>query len=73
MKPNIYTISHPLIQLLSNNRENKQPKSLINHIFSKQLGQFLIYETSRDWIGTYKLKIKQIDKIKEQIINNSEI
>ena len=72
MKLNIYTISHPIIQLLSNNRQNRKLKSQISHIFSKQLGQFLIYETSRDWISIYKLKIKQIDKIKELIINDKK-
>nr|AYR05775.1 uracil phosphoribosyltransferase [Lithothamnion sp.] len=65
MKLNIYTISHPITQLLSSNIQNRHFQSDTKNHTWKQLGLFLIYETIRNWIKIYKLKIKQINIIKE--------
>lgn len=65
MKLNIYTISHPITQLLSSNIQNTNFQSHANKHMWKQLGLLLTYETIRNWIKIYKLKIKQINIIKE--------
>lgn len=65
MKLNIYTISHPITQLLYSNIQNRNFQSHTQNYTWKQLGLFLIYETTRNWIKIYKLKIKQINTIKE--------
>ena len=66
MKLNIHIISHPIIQNLSSIIINQTSKSNINNNLSlKQLGLFLLYETIRNWIKTYKLTIQQISHKKE--------
>ena len=65
MKLNIYTTSHPITQFLSSTVQNTKLQSNIKNHAYKQLGQFLIYETIRNWIKTYKLKIKKINITKE--------
>nr|YP_010471022.1 uracil phosphoribosyltransferase or UMP pyrophosphorylase [Synarthrophyton patena]UVF62851.1 uracil phosphoribosyltransferase or UMP pyrophosphorylase [Synarthrophyton patena] len=72
MKLNIYTISHPITQLLSNNIQNtKQEDSIYNQSLN-QIGLFLLYETIRDWIKIYKLTVKQIYTTKEFLIHDSK-
>lgn len=70
MKLNIYNISHPIIQLLSSKIQNTRLETYTKHYSLSQLGYFLIYETIRDWVKIYKLKIKQINRIKEIIVPN---
>lgn len=68
MQLNIYIISHPLIQNLS--------QQIINHtlrkytyncltIYYKQIGQLMIYEAIRKWIKNQKIYIKTLNTIKE--------
>nr|YP_010728759.1 uracil phosphoribosyltransferase [Phymatolithon calcareum]WEA76912.1 uracil phosphoribosyltransferase [Phymatolithon calcareum] len=68
MKLNIYTTSHPIIQVLSNTIQNTNLQSNTKNQTYKQLGLFLIYETIRNWLRIYKLHIKQINIIKEFVI-----
>ncbi len=56
MKLNIYTISHPITQFLSSTVQNTQLQSDIQNHTWKQLGQFLIYETIRNWIKNLQAK-----------------
>nr|YP_010728887.1 uracil phosphoribosyltransferase [Lithothamnion corallioides]WEA77111.1 uracil phosphoribosyltransferase [Lithothamnion corallioides] len=65
MKLNIYTTSHPITQFLSSTVQNTKLQSHTKDHAWKQLGQFLIYETIRNWIKIYKLKIKQINMTKK--------
>jgi len=65
-------MSHPIIQHLSNTIIEKQSKSYNNNTNNyqklRQLGLLITYETIRNWLKTYKLIIKQIEKEKEVII-----
>lgn len=73
MKLNIYTVSHPITQFLWSNIQNGNFQSHTENYTWKQLGLFLIYETTRNWIKIYELKIKQIYTIKElKIIDPKE-
>lgn len=65
MQLNIRLISHPLVEHLSNIANNSSiPKNIKNQA-TKNLGLFMIYETIREWIRIYKLKIKLITSTKE--------
>nr|YP_009541766.1 uracil phosphoribosyltransferase [Neogoniolithon spectabile]AYR05975.1 uracil phosphoribosyltransferase [Neogoniolithon spectabile] len=61
MKLNIRIVSHPIITYLSNiNKYLYLPYNLEKYILS-QLGLFLIYESLRDWLLTYRLTIQKLD------------
>ena len=65
MKLNIHIISHPIIQNLSSLIINQAFPPNINNLILKQLGLLILYETTRNWIKTYQLTIKQINYKKE--------
>lgn len=65
MKLNIHILSHPIIQSLSNTIIIKQLTSNLINQRLKELGLFIIYETTRNWLKIYNLKIKQITQEKE--------
>jgi len=68
MKLNIHLMSHPVIQHLSNTIIDKKFKSYNTYQTLRQLGLLITYETIRNWVKTYKLTIKQIEKEKEVVI-----
>lgn len=68
MKLNIHLMSHPIIQHLSNTIIDKKLKSYNTYQILRQLGLLITYETIRNWVTTYKLTIKQIEKEKEIVI-----
>jgi len=68
MKLNIHLMSHPVIQHLSNTIIDKKFKSDNTYQTLRQLGLLITYETIRNWVRTYKLTIKQIEKEKEVVI-----
>lgn len=68
MKLNIYTISHPIVQILSNEAQNTNLESNTKNQTYKQLGLFLIYETIRNWLKIYRLQIKQVNFVKEIVV-----
>nr|YP_009541663.1 uracil phosphoribosyltransferase [Synarthrophyton chejuense]AYR05672.1 uracil phosphoribosyltransferase [Synarthrophyton chejuense] len=70
MKLNIYTISHPITQLLFNQIQNLSIENNVKYHAFNKMGQFLIYETTRNWMKVYNLKIKTIDRIREYTIHN---
>ena len=73
MQLNIYLISHPIIQLLSNNVIYQQGDEAILTNSQKNIGLFLIYEATRKWVkinNTYIKKFNRIDEIKLLDSNN---
>lgn len=68
MKLNIHVISHPIVKYLSslvkqNNLQINTKKQVL-----KQIGLFLTYESIRNWLKTYQLVIKTLDKTKNIVI-----
>ena len=75
MRLNIYLISHPIIQKLSNQiRYSIHHQSPSQHEYSKfqQLHIFLIYEVVRKWIKTCKVYIQHVDFIKDLYLFDSK-
>ena len=73
MKLNIHLLSHPIIQNLSNTIRPQLLSSSITHQNLRQLGLFIIYEATRNWLKTYNLNIKQIkNKKRIHIIDPKE-
>ena len=73
MKLNIHIVSHPIITYLSNiTKHHYLPPNICKNI-SRQLGQFLMYESFRDWLTTSQITIKKINHYYDiNIINNQE-
>ena len=73
MKLNIHILSHPIITYLSNiTKHYYLPPNIYKNI-SRQLGQFLIYESFRNWLTTYQITVKKIDYYHNiTMINNQE-
>nr|YP_007878167.1 uracil phosphoribosyltransferase or UMP pyrophosphorylase [Calliarthron tuberculosum]AGA63778.1 uracil phosphoribosyltransferase or UMP pyrophosphorylase [Calliarthron tuberculosum] len=72
MKLNIHVLSHPIIQHLSSLTKEKNLPSNIKNYRLRQLGLFLLYETIRNWIKTYRLTIRKINKKKNITIIDPE-
>uniref|UniRef100_UPI003001F160 hypothetical protein n=1 Tax=Anunuuluaehu liula TaxID=3049639 RepID=UPI003001F160 len=73
MQLNVYLISHPIIQKLSNTIINSKPEN--NQIYNyntSSLGFLLIYEVIRKWIKTQNIYIKNIELTKELYVFNSK-
>lgn len=69
MQLNIYLLTHPIIQILSNYTREQENESMY-YIKSQQLGLFIIYEIVRKWVKIQQLYIKKINHIREISITN---
>nr|YP_009244162.1 uracil phosphoribosyltransferase or UMP pyrophosphorylase [Gelidium elegans]AMK96404.1 uracil phosphoribosyltransferase or UMP pyrophosphorylase [Gelidium elegans] len=66
MQLNIYLLTHPFIQILSNHIvEKEEHNNFIYYLKSQQLGTFLIYEAVRKWISLKNIYIKKINYIQQ--------
>nr|QCI04238.1 hypothetical protein [Anotrichium furcellatum] len=73
MQLNIYTISHPIIKLLTDNKISNGIYEKFQTNNDKYITLFLIYEISRKWIKINHIYIKQFNYIKEiTILNHRE-
>nr|WMP11938.1 uracil phosphoribosyltransferase [Laurencia australis]WMP12150.1 uracil phosphoribosyltransferase [Laurencia australis] len=73
MQLNIYSISHPIIQLLSNTTTIKNNNNILSSCHYKNLGLLLMYEILRKYIKIQKVYIKSLYSIKElKLINYDE-
>lgn len=73
MKLNIHILSHPIIQNLANTIKLQSLSSSIIYQNLRQLGLFITYETTRNWLKIYHLNIKQVqNKKKISIIDPKE-
>ena len=66
MKLNIQLMSHPIMQSLTELIINDEKGINTQDSIVKNLGLLIIYETIRNWIKVYRLKIKRI-KLHEEI------
>lgn len=65
MQLNIYSISHPIIQLLSNTTTIKNKNSILSYCYYKNLGLLLMYEILRKYITIQNVYIKSLYSTKE--------
>nr|YP_009398574.1 uracil phosphoribosyltransferase [Lophocladia kuetzingii]ARW67760.1 uracil phosphoribosyltransferase [Lophocladia kuetzingii] len=65
MQLNIYNISHPIIQLLSNSITNANISSYSSQTCDRYLGFLIIYEILRKYVTIKKLYIKLINYTKQ--------
>nr|CRF40218.1 Uracil phosphoribosyltransferase [Laurencia snackeyi] len=73
MQLNIYSISHPIIQLLSNTTTVKNKNHILSSYYYKNLGLLLMYEILRKYIKIQNVYIKSLYSIKElKLINYDE-
>lgn len=70
MQLNIYLLTHPFIQVLSNHIiEKEEQNNFIYYLKSQQLGTFLIYEIVRKWISLKNIYIKKVNHIQQLKVN----
>nr|YP_009546623.1 uracil phosphoribosyltransferase or UMP pyrophosphorylase [Gelidium kathyanniae]AYO27971.1 uracil phosphoribosyltransferase or UMP pyrophosphorylase [Gelidium kathyanniae] len=70
MQLNIYLLTHPFIQALSNYIvEQEEQNNFIYYLKSQQLGSFLIYEVIRKWLNLQNVYIKKINYIQQLKVN----
>nr|YP_010951637.1 Uracil phosphoribosyltransferase [Laurencia catarinensis]WMP12576.1 Uracil phosphoribosyltransferase [Laurencia catarinensis] len=73
MQLNIYSISHPIIQLLSNTITVKNKNNILYYYNYKNLGLLLMYEILRKYIKIQNVYIKSLYSTKElKLINYNE-
>nr|ARW68812.1 uracil phosphoribosyltransferase [Palisada sp.] len=73
MQLNIYNISHPIIQILSNITTIKSTNNILYSCYYKNLGLLLIYEVLRKYIKIKTVYIKLLNSTKQlKLINESE-
>ena len=68
MRLNIHLISHPIIQNLASKNISKQATLNIKYETLRQLGMLITYEATRNWLKSYRIKIKQINCSRETTI-----
>nr|ARW60301.1 uracil phosphoribosyltransferase [Laurencieae sp.] len=73
MQLNIYKISHPIIQLLSNVAIIKSNNKVMDSYYYKNLGMLLMYEILRKYVSVQKIYIKSVySTIQLNLINQRE-
>nr|WMP12365.1 Uracil phosphoribosyltransferase [Laurencia verruciformis] len=65
MQLNIYSISHPIIQLLSNKTTIKNKNNILSSCYYKNIGLLLMYEILRKYIKIQNVYIKSLYSTKE--------
>ena len=73
MKLNIYKISHPIIQLLSNASSIDNKNNILSKYYCKNLGLFFMYEILRKHIKINTIYIKSLYSTRQlKLINYNE-